>query len=73
MKDGRMMMKSSKMVPMSKNMTMSDRTKCMTDGTCKINDGTTMNTKEGQYMMMNGKITVHPSEHMGRKMHNPKM
>ena len=57
MKDGKMMMmQGGKMAPMTKDMTMANGTVCKTDGTCTMKDGTTMTMKEGQCMMMDGKM-----------------
>ncbi|MDQ2773032.1 MAG: hypothetical protein M3Y54_21310 [Bacteroidota bacterium] len=61
MKDGKMtLMKGGKMVPLTANMTMSDGSMCMTDGTCKTKDGTIKRLKEGECMMMDGRMTMHP-------------
>ena len=75
MKDGKMMMmQGGKMTPMTKDMTMSDGSMCMTDGTCKMKDGTTMKMKEGQCMMMDGKMTTMDAMKKGGKMkHSGKM
>ena len=62
MKDGNMMMvkQGQQITPMTANMTMRDGSMCLTDGTCKRPDGTLVKIKEGQCMMMDGKMTMHP-------------
>ena len=61
-KDGNMMMvrQGHQLTPMTANMTMSDGSMCLTDGTCKRPDGTTLKMKEGQCMLTNGKMMMHP-------------
>ena len=73
MKDGNMLLvENGKMAPMTVTLTMGDGSLCMPDGTCQRKDGTTVMLKEGQSMLMNGKITRHPDENPGPKMHHPK-
>ena len=62
MKDGKMMIvEGGRLRPMTENMTMRDGTLCMTDGTCKRTDGTIIHMKEGEHMMMSGKMMRNPS------------
>ena len=57
MKNGKMMMSmDGNLMPMTSDMTMSDGSVGMTDGTYHMKDGTTMKMKEGQRMMMDGKM-----------------
>lgn len=73
LKGGKMMlMKNGKLEPLTADMTMTDGSVCMTDGTCKTKDGTATKMKEGECMLMNGRMTMHPTEHMGHKKHHPK-
>ena len=73
MKDGNMLLvKNGEMAPMTATLTMGDGSLCMPDGTCQRKDGTTVMLKEGQSMLMNGKITRHPDENPGPKKLNPK-
>ena len=68
MKDSKMMMmQGGKMMPMTKDMTMANGTVCKANGTCTLKDGTTMTMKEGQCMMMDGKMKDmnHP-KHSGK-------
>lgn len=61
MKDGKMMcMKNGTTMAMEKTMTMKNGTKVMTDGTVKMKDGKTMMLKDGQCVMMSGKVTSMP-------------
>ena len=74
MKDGNMLLvKNGEMAPMTATLTMGDGSLCMPDGTCQRKDGTTVMLKEGQSMLMNGKITRHPDGPPGSKMRPPKM
>ena len=74
MKDGKMtMMKGGKMMPMTADMTMANGTVCMTDGTCKMKDGTTMKMKDGQGMMMSGKMKSMDEMMKGGTMKDGKM
>jgi hypothetical protein len=74
MKDGNMLLvENGKMAPMTVTLTMGDGSLCMPDGTCQRKDGTTVMLKEGQSMLMNGKITRHPDGLPGPKMRPPKM
>ena len=69
MKDGNMLLvENGKMAPMTVTLTMGDGSLCMPDGTCQRKDGTTVMLKEGQSMLMNGKITRHPDGLPGPKM-----
>lgn len=73
MKDGNMLLvKNGEMAPMTATLTMGDGSLCMPDGTCQRKDGTTVMLKEGQSMLMNGKITRHPDENPGLERRNPK-
>ena len=63
MEDGKMMtMMDGKTASMDKDMTMKNGTMVMTDGTVKMKDGKTMMPKNGDCVMMSGKV-----EHMGMK------
>ena len=74
MKDGNMLLvKNGEMAPMTVTLTMGDGSLCMPDGTCQRKDGTTVMLKEGQSMLMNGKITRHPDGLPGPKVRPPKM
>lgn len=55
-----MIIRGRKMLPMTEDMTMRDGTICRTDGSCTRKDGTTVHMKEGQHMMMNGKMMTNP-------------
>ena len=73
MKGGNMLLvENGKMAPMTATLTMTDGSLCMPDGTCQRKDGTTVMLKEGQSMLMNGKITRHPNENPGPKKRRPK-
>ncbi|MBC7449055.1 MAG: hypothetical protein H7330_13460 [Hymenobacteraceae bacterium] len=63
LKDGHIMMviQGKQMTPMTTDMTMSDGSMCLTDGTCRRPDGTLLTLREGQCMLTNGKLTMHPS------------
>jgi len=67
------MMKGGKMMPMTADMTMADGTVCTTDGTCKMKGGTTMKMKEGQCMMMSGKMKMPAGSKGAHKMEGMKM
>jgi hypothetical protein len=58
MQNGKMMMmKAGKAAgPMMSDITMSNGTKVMTDGSMTLSDGTRAQLKDGQMMMMDGKI-----------------
>lgn len=57
MKDGKMMqMKSGKTTMMQKDMTFPNGAMVMTDGTMKMKDGTSHMLKEGDCVMMSGKM-----------------
>lgn len=57
MNDGKMMIiRGRKMLPMTEDMTMRDGTICRMDGSCTRKNGTIVQMKEGQHMMMNGKM-----------------
>jgi hypothetical protein len=61
MMDGKMMtMMQGKSMPMTKTMTMTNGTMVMTDGTVKMKGGKTMMLKEGQCVMMSGKMMKMP-------------
>jgi hypothetical protein len=52
-----MMMKSGRpAAPMAGNLMMSNGSEVMTDGTVKMKDGRTLHLKDGQMIMMDGKI-----------------
>ena len=73
MKDGNMLLvKNGEMAPMTATLIMGDGSLCMTDGTCQRKNGSTVMLKEGQSMLMNGKITRHPDENPSPQMHHPK-
>lgn len=64
MEDGKMMtMMDGKTAPMDKDMTMKNGTMVMTDGTVKMKNGKTAMLKNGDCVMMSGKV-----EHMHMKM-----
>ncbi len=62
LKDGNMMMviQGKQMTPMTADITMSDGSMCLNDGTCRRPDGTLLTLREGQCMMMDGKLTMNP-------------
>ncbi len=62
MKEGKMMLvqQGPLVTPMTANMTMRDGSMCLTDGTCKRPDGTLIKIKEGECMLMDGRMTMHP-------------
>ena len=73
MKDGNMLLvKNGEMAPMTATLIMGDGSLCKPDGTCQRKDGTTVMLKEGQSMLMNGKITRCPDENPGPNMRHPK-
>jgi hypothetical protein len=73
MKDGNMLMvKDGVMRPMTATVTMGDGSLCMPDGTCQSTQGRTTMLREGQSKMMDGTVTMHPSEHPGHPMPRPK-
>ena len=73
--DGKMMMmtKGGQTMPMIENATMSDGSMVMADGTCMMKDGTKMTMKDGQCVMMNGKVTTVGKMKKGGKMKAGKM
>ena len=73
MMDGKMMtMMHGKSTPMTETKTMSNGTMVMTDCTIKMKSGKTMMLKEGQCVMMDGKIKKMPME-MGMMKDSTKM
>ncbi len=62
LKTGHMMMviQGKQRTLMTTDMTMSDGSMCLTDGTCRRPDGTLLTLREGQCMLTNGKLTMHP-------------
>ena len=73
MKDGNVLLvKNGETAPMTATLIMGDGSLCKPDGTCQRKDGTIVHLKEGQSMLMNGKITRHPDENPGPHMHHPK-
>ena len=74
-----MVIQGQQMTPMTANMTMHDGSMCLTDGTCKRPDGTLIKMKEGQRMLMSGKLTMsagssrRPPMKAGAKPHKRKM
>ena len=73
MKDGNMLLvKNGEMAPMTATLIMGDGSLCMTDGTCQRKNGSTVMLREGQSMLMNGKITRHPNENPNPKMYHLK-
>lgn len=71
MEDGKMMqMKDGKTMMMDHDMKMTNGTMVMTDGTMKMKNGKMKKLKEGDCVMMNGKMT-HMA--MKKKMGDPKM
>ena len=72
-KDGNMLLvKNGEMAPMTATLIMGDGSLCKLDGTCQRKNGTTVHLKEGQSMLMNGKITSHPDENPSPKMYHLK-
>lgn len=71
MEDGKMMvMKKGKTMMMDHDMKLSNGTMVMTNGSMKMKNGKTMMLKDGDCVMMNGKMTHMP---MKKKMGEPKM
>ncbi len=69
MKDGKMMqMKAGETMMMEKDMTFPNGAMVMMDGTMKMKDGTTHMLKEGEGVMMNGKMKTMG---MKKKMKDP--
>ena len=68
MKDGKMMQsKSGKTMMMDKEMTFPNGATVMMDGTMKMKDGTTHMLKEGDCVLMNGKMQNMPMKNMMKK------
>ena len=73
MKNGEILLvKNGKMAPMTATLTMTDGSLCMPDGTCQRPDGTTVMLKEGQSMLMSGRLSMHPDQAPGPKIQHPK-